>query len=78
MPPVVPHAWLELPWLQVSEGWPGPAGAAQQPVEQLVGVQTQVPFWHSRPRAAQFMQMPPVVPHAWLLFWFPGRQTTEG
>ena len=58
----MPQCWLLLVWQLLF--W-------QQPLAQLVGVQTQEPPWHSSP-AGQLTHATPPVPQA--LFVFPGLQ----
>ncbi|MCA1683534.1 MAG: hypothetical protein LC708_00140 [Actinobacteria bacterium] len=57
--PPVPQAASAVPGLQVP--------LSQQPLEQLAGVQTQVPLpLHWRPVEAQFTHGVPAVPQTWL------------
>src|SRR5919199_470790 len=65
MTPLVPQCW-------VLEVWQAPSW--QQPFGQLAGVQTQVPFWHSKP-AGHATQVAPPVPQNALVF--PWRQVSD-
>jgi hypothetical protein len=59
--PPVPQCWLLLVWQVL---------AAQQPLGQLAGVQTQVPPWHSRFAVPQSTHSVPAVPQCCvLLVW---------